>query len=140
MPVALAVLVVLLVAISVFVVRADGADDDQLAAEIERLSQPPVIHEARLLDDRIELDVAVTDDTDYCLDPSLVRDGRECDRRMGGPPRFYLDDLTVDADELVGREIRMTARSSVTRGDGALPIGGYVVSEPSSPVEVVDAR
>ena len=103
-----------------------------------------MLNEARLVEDRLELDVDGPDDAEYCLDSSLARSdrlGAECSRHTGGPPWFNLDDLALDAEELVGREIVVTARSTVSTGsDGAVPFSGEVVSEPSDPIEIIDAR
>jgi hypothetical protein len=120
------------------------ADDDQ--EEIAERSQPPVVHEARLVDDdRLELDVSGPPGADYCLESPAPTDdlpdypGRLCTSDAMEAHWFSVDDLELDADDLVGEELVVTALSKGTESGGARLATG-LLSEPSEPVEIVDAR
>jgi hypothetical protein len=142
----------LLGAIAFFVVRADGADDEQVAAELEERSQPPEVQEVRLVEDRLELHVDERDHhRRYCIQsPDLEPEGLEgslCGQ-AGGPraPSILLSNLGKDADELVGLDVTVTAVSPLLADEEDLESAdllsgpAMLTSDPSDPVQIVDAR
>jgi hypothetical protein len=129
---------VALVGVAVVVMLAVDGDDEYDEQELAERSQQPVVHEARLIDDdRLELDVSGPPDADYCLESPSARAtlaGRLCTSGHRGGHWYSVDDLeAADADELVGREL-------VVKAESRLDSGAALLSEPSEPVEIVDAR
>jgi hypothetical protein len=53
---------------------------------------------------------------------------------------FAVEDLELGADELVGRELVVTAQSRIADNGGGATLPSELLAEPSEPVEIVDAR
>jgi hypothetical protein len=136
---------VVLIGAGLVVLFASDDDEEAISAEeIEERSQPPMVHEARLVsDDRLELEVSGPDGANYCLESPEVAAriaGRLCTSMATDDHAFAVEDLELGPDELVGRELVVIAQSRIADNGGGATLPAELLSEPSEPVEIVDAR